>query len=141
MKSKTLNKDVVVSVMQANNCIMDKLARGLKPFGLSIQQFNVLRILRGQQDNILNLNEITNRMIHKMSNTTRLVDKLIDKLLVKRVVCPENRRRVNISITDKGLNLLSQIDLVIQEFENEIIHSLSEEEKNTLLNLLIKIKS
>ena len=80
-------------------------------------------------------------MIHKMSNTTRLVDKLIDKLLVKRVVCPENRRRVNISITDKGLNLLSQIDLVIQEFENEIIHSLSEEEKNTLLNLLIKIKS
>jgi len=80
-------------------------------------------------------------MIHKMSNTTRLVDKLIDKSLVERVICPENRRRVNISITDKGMEILSQIDSVIQEFEKEIIRLLSEKEKNTLLNLLIKIKS
>jgi len=120
---------------------MEKLAHALKPFGLSVQQFNVLRILRGQKGNMLNLNEITHRMIHKMSNTTRLVDKLIDKSLVERVICPENRRRVNISITEKGLEILSQIDSVIQEFEKEIIHLLSEKEKNTLLNLLIKIKS
>jgi DNA-binding MarR family transcriptional regulator len=127
--------------MQANNSVMEKLAHALKPFGLSVQQFNVLRILRGQKGNMLNLNEITHRMIHKMSNTTRLVDKLIDKSLVERVICPENRRRVNISITDKGLEILSQIDSVIQEFEKEIIRLLSEKEKNTLLNLLIKIKS
>ena len=141
MNDVSLNKDIIVSIMQANNSVMEKLAHALKPFGLSVQQFNVLRILRGQKGNMLNLNEITHRMIHKMSNTTRLVDKLIDKSLVERVICPENRRRVNISITDKGLGILSQIDSVIQEFEKEIIRLLSEKEKNTLLNLLIKIKS
>ena len=141
MHGVSLNKDIIVSIMQANNSVMEKLAHALKPFGLSVQQFNVLRILRGQKGNMLNLNEITHRMIHKMSNTTRLVDKLIDKSLVERVICPENRRRVNISITDKGLGILSQIDSVIQEFEKEIICLLSEKEKNTLLNLLIKIKS
>ena len=141
MNDVSLNKDIIVSIMQANNSVMEKLAHALKPFGLSVQQFNVLRILRGQKGNMLNLNEITHRMIHKMSNTTRLVDKLIDKSLVERVICPENRRRVNISITEKGLEILSQIDSVIQEFEKEIIHLLSEKEKNTLLNLLIKIKS
>jgi len=141
MNGVSLNKDIIVSIMQANNSVMEKLAHALKPFGLSVQQFNVLRILRGQKGNMLNLNEITHRMIHKMSNTTRLVDKLIDKSLVERVICPENRRRVNISITDKGLGILSQIDSVIQEFEKEIICLLSEKEKNTLLNLLIKIKS
>jgi len=141
MNDVSLNKDIIVSIMQANNSVMEKLAHALKPFGLSVQQFNVLRILRGQKGNMLNLNEITHRMIHKMSNTTRLVDKLIDKSLVERVICPENRRRVNISITEKGLEILSQIDSVIQEFEKEIIRLLSEKEKNTLLNLLIKIKS
>ena len=141
MNGVSLNKDIIVSIMQANNSVMEKLAHALKPFGLSVQQFNVLRILRGQKGNMLNLNEITHRMIHKMSNTTRLVDKLIDKSLVERVICPENRRRVNISITEKGLEILSQIDSVIQEFEKEIIRLLSEKEKNTLLNLLIKIKS
>jgi len=141
MNGVSLNKDIIVSIMQANNSVMEKLAHALKPFGLSVQQFNVLRILRGQKGNMLNLNEITHRMIHKMSNTTRLVDKLIDKSLVERVICPENRRRVNISITDKGMEILSQIDSVIQEFEKEIICLLSEKEKNTLLNLLIKIKS
>ena len=141
MNGVSLNKDIIVSIMQANNSVMEKLAHALKPFGLSVQQFNVLRILRGQKGNMLNLNEITHRMIHKMSNTTRLVDKLIDKSLVERVICPENRRRVNISITEKGLEILSQIDSVIQEFEKEIICLLSEKEKNTLLNLLIKIKS
>ncbi len=141
MNGVSLNKEIIVSIMQANNSVMEKLAHALKPFGLSVQQFNVLRILRGQKGNMLNLNEITHRMIHKMSNTTRLVDKLIDKSLVERVICPENRRRVNISITDKGLGILSQIDSVIQEFEKEIICLLSEKEKNTLLNLLIKIKS
>jgi len=141
MNDVSLNKDIIVGIMQANNSVMEKLAHALKPFGLSVQQFNVLRILRGQKGNMLNLNEITHRMIHKMSNTTRLVDKLIDKSLVERVICPENRRRVNISITEKGLEILSQIDSVIQEFEKEIIRLLSEKEKNTLLNLLIKIKS
>jgi DNA-binding MarR family transcriptional regulator len=79
-------------------------------------------------------------MIHKMSNTTRLVDKLIDKSLVKRVICAENRRRVNISITHKGLEVLSLTDILIEHTEEKIIQQLSNEEKNNLLNLLTKIR-
>lgn len=140
MKVEVLNKDIVVEIMRVNTHITDELAQTLRPFGISIQQFNVLRILRGQEGNALNLSEITQRMIHKMSNTTRLVDKLIDKSLVKRVICAENRRRVNISITHKGLEVLSLTDILIEHTEEKIIQQLSNEEKNNLLNLLTKIR-
>lgn len=140
MKNIQLNKNVVVQVMKVNNYVTDELAQTLRPFGISIQQFNVLRILRGQKSNVLNLGEITQRMIHKMSNTTRLVDKLIDKSLAERVICPENRRMVNISITEKGLDALSKIDLLIEDTEEKVVQLLSEKEKSNLLNLLIKIE-
>jgi DNA-binding MarR family transcriptional regulator len=141
MSRFSLTKEIVVGLMQSNNSVMDELSKTLKPFGISIQQFNVLRILRGEKTNNLNLNEITHRMIHKMSNTTRLVDKLIDKSLVERIVCPENRRRVNISITDKGLALLSKTDALIEQTEKKATCMLTEEEKNNLLTILNKIKS
>jgi len=75
-----------------------------KDFDVSIQQFNVLRILNGAKENTVNLNYIQSRMIHKMSNTTRLIDKLVDKGLVSREICKENRRKIEVKISQKGKN-------------------------------------
>jgi DNA-binding MarR family transcriptional regulator len=102
--------------------------------GLSIQQFNVLRILRGCKGTPASLQHITTRMIHKTSNTTRIVDRLLEKKLVDRKPCLENRRKVEISITSKGLSLLTTIDPVIDEKENEVANRLTNEELATLLD-------
>lgn len=90
----------------------------LKKFGISQAQFNVLRILRGQKSQPCALGTITERMIDKMSNATRLVEKLRVSGYVTREVCPQNRRKVDIMITQAGLDLLAKIDpLINQKFE------------------------
>jgi DNA-binding MarR family transcriptional regulator len=78
-------------------------------------------------------------MIHRMSNTSRLVDKLLEKGLVERVVCPENRRKVNIFITHRGLKLLKKIDPDIDQTEETLTTSLSKQEMDQLLQLLYKL--
>ncbi|MEM9649616.1 MAG: MarR family transcriptional regulator, partial [Bacteroidota bacterium] len=108
------------------------------PFDISEQQFNVLRILRGQRGNPANLSTINERMVTKMSNTTRLVDKLILKGLVDRRVCPDNRRKVEIMITHEGKKLLSQLDEVMQDTEKKILKSFTNKELEQLNSLLDK---
>lgn len=82
----------------------------LKPMGITPEQYNVLRILRGSHPRAMMLTDITCRMIDKSSNATRLVEKLRQKSLVKREICEQNRRQVDIVITPKGLELLGRID-------------------------------
>lgn len=82
----------------------------LKPYGITPEQFNVLRILRRTWPKPAMLTDISDRMIDKSSNATRLVEKLRLKGLLKREVCPENRRQVDILVTEKGLSLLRKID-------------------------------
>lgn len=97
------------------------LAR-LKKFGITPEQYNVLRILRGSHPKKLMLAEISGRMIDKSSNATRLVEKLRLKGFVKREPCETNRRQVDISITENGLELMKSIDktedLWIEGFKN-----------------------
>ncbi|ETN96910.1 MarR family winged helix-turn-helix transcriptional regulator [Zhouia amylolytica] len=130
----------VVNLVYTANIISDKITDALKPFDVSTPQFNVLRILRGQKGKPANLSTIQERMIHKMSNTTRLVDKLIDKNFVKRHTCEQNRRKVEIFITNDGLNALIEMDKAVCEAEQQIIVELSKEELNTLNNLLDKLR-
>lgn len=92
----------------------------LKNFGISHAQYNVLRILRGQKDGPCSLGTITERMVDKMSNATRLVEKLRQSGYVTREVCPDNRRKVDIMITSHGLDLLTSIDPLIKEMFEEI---------------------
>ena len=82
----------------------------LKPHSITPEQYNVLRILRGSHPKALMLADVTCRMIDKNSNATRLVEKLRQKGLLKREICENNRRQVDISITDKGLSSLKKID-------------------------------
>lgn len=129
-----LARSLVVESMRMGQFMSDEISCALHPFGLSIQQFNVLRILRGCQQKPASLQYITSRMIHKTSNTTRIVDRLLEKKLVDRKPCLENRRKVEISITSKGLSLLTTIDPVINEKENEVASRLTNEELSILLN-------
>ena len=139
MESIELAKNTVVGILKAGSKVEEHIGEVLKTFDISLQQFNVLRILRGRKGIPANLQTVQIRMIHKMSNTTRLVDKLIIKKLVVRKTCKLNRRKIEITITDKGLDVLSNLDTKIQKTEATILKPLKLEEQKTLRNLINKI--
>ena len=139
MESLEVAKNTVVGILKAGSKVEEHIGEVLKTFDISLQQFNVLRILRGRKGKPANLQTVQKRMIHKMSNTTRLVDKLIIKKLVVRKTCEENRRKIEITITDQGLDVLSNLDTKIQKTEATILKQLSLEEQKTLRNLINKI--
>jgi len=136
-----LTRASVINIFFSNNWIKDELLLELKPYDLSLEQFNVLRILRGQKGKAINLQDIQERMVSKMSNTTRLVDKLMKKKFVKRITCKENRRKVEISITDLGIETLKTIDPLIESAENNVTKNLTQEELIQLNKLLIKLRN
>ena len=136
-KKIPLRSRTLIHLMLIHNKVSDNISQALKPFGISTQQFNVLRILRGQQSKPANLSTLNERMISKMSNTTRLVDKLIKKGYVERIVCLSNRRKVEITITKDGLKALSEMDHVLEKAEKEILANFSDlelEQLNLLFN-------
>ena len=139
MESLELAKNTVVGILKAGSKVEEHIGEVLKTFDISLQQFNVLRILRGRKGKPANLQTVQKRMIHKMSNTTRLVDKLIIKKLVVRKTCKENRRKIEITITDQGLDVLSNLDTKIQKTEATILKQAKLEEQKTLRNLINKI--
>lgn len=136
-----LSQASVINLFYTANWMKDDLLVQLKPFDLSLEQFNVLRILRGQKGKAINLQDIQERMVSKMSNTTRLVDKLIKKKFVHRTICKSNRRKVEISITDLGLETLEMVDPIIYSTEKNITKNLTQEELTQLNTLLTKLKN
>ena len=111
----------------------------LKQYGISPEQFNVLRILRGQHPNCANNQLISSRMIDKSSNCSRIVEKLKQKELVERIENKTDRRHVDISITKKGLDLLSKIDTKSDEMEF-IKGNITSEEAKKISDLLDKMR-
>jgi DNA-binding MarR family transcriptional regulator len=103
------------------------------------QQFNILRILRGSFPQPLSTLQIRERMLEKMSDTSRIVDRLIAKGLVKKVTCKSDRRLVDVVIADKGKKLLERLDLRQEEMDN-VLGNLSEEDANILSDLLDKMR-
>lgn len=134
------SKKIILNVMYAHNVIGDKFSEILKPHDLSSEQYNVLRILRGQKGSPANMCVIQERMIAKNSNTTRLIDKLLLKDLVTREVCPDNRRKIEVQITQKGLDLLNYLDPMVIEHENYFSSNLNQEEVVLLNDLLEKYR-
>ncbi len=132
------NKTVVQLIIKGN-LVVEQLNVFFKTYDLTVQQYNILRILRGQDGLPINLFALQEHMIHKMSNTTRLVEKLRKKELLERNVCKDNRRKVEISITDKGLGLLAGIDQSLMNCEKKIVGKLTKEELTNLLLLLEKL--
>jgi len=113
--------------------------KSLESYGLTIPQFNILRILRGAKGSSLSVNSIRERMVEKSPNTTRLMDKLIDKGLIERVRCEHDRRVVYVMITNEGLSLLSQLDNDLLDAD-DFMKNLTEKEAKLLSDLLDKIR-
>jgi DNA-binding MarR family transcriptional regulator len=112
----------------------------LKPFDVTPEQYNVLRILRGSHPDPMMLADITSRMIDKNSNATRLVEKLRQKGFVRRDICENNRRQVDISITDKGLQILKKIDAAESEWL-ATLKNITKSEASELNRILDKLRT
>ncbi len=121
------------------NWMNEKLNKYFVPYDITQQQFNILRILRGANEPLSTL-QIRQRMLDKMSDSSRLVDRLIKKGLVKKSICREDRRLVDVLLTDKGRKLLSQMD-GLNEDVDKILSQISESEALTLNTLLDKARS
>ncbi len=135
------SKKIILNVLYTQNVINDNFNEVLKPYEISGEQYNVLRILRGQKGNPANMCVIQERMLARTSNTTRLVDKLLLKDLVTRKVCPENRRKIEVLITQKGLEFLTDLDPKVVAHENHFAKNLNTEELEQLNLLLEKFRN
>ena len=134
-------KKVILNFTYTQNVIGDKFHEILKPYDISREQYNVLRILRGQKGSPANLCIIQERMLSKNSNTTRLIDKLLLKEYVTREICPENRRKIEVLITEKGLDILTELDPIVVQHEQLFANNLTQEELEQLNTLLEKYRS
>ncbi len=131
-KEIPLKSRTIIHFMLLYAKINEKISTMLKPHEVSLQQFNVLRILRGQNGKAANLSTLNERMVTKMSNTTRLVDKLLLKGYVNRQTCPTNRRKIEITITEQGNKQLEQMDRAMKDAEDNILKNLSHQELEQL---------
>jgi DNA-binding MarR family transcriptional regulator len=134
------HQKLLVNIAYTNSFVTTKITTLLKPHDLSMQQYNVLRILRGQHPNPVSINNITERMIDKMSNASRLVEKLRKKKLIDRRICEHDRRQVDVVLTESGMKVLSEMDNLLPSLEKEMKH-LSNKEMETLNNLLDKLRT
>ncbi|MFQ5569369.1 MAG: MarR family winged helix-turn-helix transcriptional regulator [Rhodothermales bacterium] len=130
---------LVLNLVYTGSWLNAHSVRWLKPYGLSPQQYNILRILRGQHPNPATVLVIKERMLDKMSNVSRLVEKLRVKGLLDRRTCATDRRAVDVFITPKGLALLTEIDGQ-EEKGLDLVKTLSPEEVDRLNDLLDKLR-
>lgn len=128
----------MVGLIFVGNWIVSKHQQFFKRFDITMQQFNILRILRGQYPGTANINLLKDRMLDKMSDVSRLVERLRKAELVERKSCPSDRRAVDVLITQKGLELLDSIDAQIDELQQDMTSTLSEKEVQQLNKLLDK---
>ncbi|MBL3658108.1 MarR family winged helix-turn-helix transcriptional regulator [Fulvivirga sediminis] len=110
-----------------------------KPFNITNQQYNVLRILRGQHPKSISTSGIKDRMLDKNSDVSRIVDRLTLKGWVQKTVCPDDRRLVDVIITSEGLELLESMDTDVKK-HNDHLGTLTEEEAKQLSELLDKVR-
>ncbi|WP_276479413.1 MarR family winged helix-turn-helix transcriptional regulator [Paraflavitalea pollutisoli] len=129
---------VSVNLIFTCNWMMEQHKKFFDNADITPQQYNILRILRGAGDPLSTL-QIRQRMLDKMSDTSRIVDRLVKKELVKKVICKTDRRLVDVTISDKGLSLLDSLDNSNEEMDASAGH-LTEEEATTLNQLLDKMR-
>lgn len=137
---KTPQQKAFVNLRYTSNWILKKQNTFMSKFELTMPQFNILRILRGAGDGVyLSVNTIKSRMVEISPNTTRLMDKLLEKKLIERERSTNDKRIVNVCITEAGMSLLSEIDC---HFDNELTMSyvLTNEEAELLSDILDKLR-
>ena len=130
---------MAVNILYTSNWLTNLHSEALKPYKLTIQQFNILRILKGQYPKVVNLKLIKERMLDKMSDVSRLVERLREKGLVDRKTCSSDRRNIDVCITEEGMDLLKKLDSDIKKLD-ALFSTLSEKEVETLNGLLDKLR-
>lgn len=139
-KFRSEYEKMIVNILYTASWIELKNTKIFRQFGITHQQYNILRILRGQYPNPATVNLLIDRMLDKMSNASRLVDKLVAKNLVKRTTCKNDRRKVDVIITEVGLDVLKSID-EIPEYKKMFNSSISASEAKKINDLLDKLRS
>ncbi len=133
--------EALVGLLLTVDGLRRHLARLLEGYGVTLQQYNVLRILRGAGAEGLPTLEIAQRMIERTPGITRLLDRLERKRLVRRERCPTDRRQVTCRITESGLALLAELDGPIREADERALGCLSEAELARLIRMLDRVRS
>jgi MarR family 2-MHQ and catechol resistance regulon transcriptional repressor len=130
----------MINLLYTYGWMIEKIKNFLAKEDITHQQFNILRILRGSHPHPLSTLQIRERMLDKMSDTSRIVDRLVLKQLVKKVTCPKDKRLVDVTITEKGQKLLKRLDGEADHIE-EIMGHLSDAETEQLNQLLDKLRN
>lgn len=138
-KFRNVYQKAAINLIYTVGWMRDKTKELFEAEDITPQQFNILRILRGSFPEPLSTLQIRERMLEKMSDTSRIVDRLITKGLVKKLVCKNDRRLVDVVITDKGKKLLERLDARQNEIDG-VLGNLSEKDANILSDLLDKIR-
>ena len=135
-KFKNPHQKAVINLLYTTNWMQSRQQDIFKPFNITAQQFNILRILRGQHPNSTSATEIKSRMLDKNSDVSRLLDRLLSKNIITKKTSPSDKRAADINLTEEGLELLRALDKKQHQIDN--ILTLTEEEAILLSDLLDK---
>ena len=138
-KFKNEYQKAAVNLIYTTNWLESFFITLLKPYNITVQQYNVLRILRGQHPKPASIKLVRERMLDKMSDASRLVEKLRQKGFLERKVCEHDRRNADVIITKKGLDMLAKLDKIDNDFK-KLLANLSETEIKQLNKLLDKMR-
>ncbi|HEX6892715.1 MAG TPA: MarR family transcriptional regulator [Chryseolinea sp.] len=135
-KFKTPLQKAVINLLYTTSWMQGRQKDIFKPFGITLQQFNILRILRGQYPNSTSATEIKSRMLDKNSDVSRLLDRLLAKKVITKRVSPNDKRAAEVNLTEEGLELLKAIDRKQTQIDSVLV--LNDEEASMLSDLLDK---
>ncbi|MEP6857962.1 MAG: MarR family transcriptional regulator [Gemmatimonadales bacterium] len=138
---RSREQQAVVGLLRTADAIKRSLACVIEPHGITPQQYNVLRILRGAAPEGLPTLTIGERMVEQTPGVTRLIDRLERKGLVERIPCPKDRRRVFCQITPKGLDLLEELDEPVNRWDAQTVSILPPSEVDSLIKLLDRVRA
>lgn len=134
------SQKAIINLYYTNGLVSGQFKNLLKPHGITPQQFNILRILKGQKPNPVRIGIVKERLIDRNADVTRLVERLIKKGLLQRKVCEEDRRQQHLVITDEGEKILSSIEKEVASFE-DATKILTEKELAQFNTLMDKLRS
>lgn len=132
---------LMLNIVFTGNWLNSQSIQSFKPFGISPQQYNVLRILKGQYPDAITVNKIASRMLDKNSNASRLVDKLVSKELVEREPCVKDRRQMDVAISTKGLKLLEEMKSDVVKMHKRLKGAMNERDAKVVNDILDNLRS
>jgi DNA-binding MarR family transcriptional regulator len=139
-KFKNEFQKLTINIIFTSNWLENHFRDFLKEYDITLQQFNVLRILRGKYPSPISVSDIRSRMLDKMSDVSRIVERLRQQGFADRIECLKDRRLVDISISQKGLDLLNSMDVSMDEFDQKNVEKLTEEEARQMNEYLDRLR-